>query len=113
MWSNKRFRISPDGEKCIYLKKENLYYYNGKKSEKIALGLSSGISFISKLFAPLVWLLTVPTNLLLRLIGIDPNAADEEISEEDTVVPISRRIRMSDITAVRTRVRIFIWDPAF
>ena len=54
-----------------------------KRSEKIALGLSSGISFISKLFAPLVWLLTVSTNLLLRLIGIDPNAADEEISEED------------------------------
>ena len=54
-----------------------------RRSEKIALGLSSSISVISKLFAPLVGLLTVSTNLLLRLMGIDPNAADEEISEED------------------------------
>ena len=54
-----------------------------RRSEKIALGLSSGIMLISRLFAPLVWLLTVSTNLLLRIIGIDPNETDEEISEED------------------------------
>ena len=54
-----------------------------RKSEKIALGLSSSISVISKLFAPLVGLLTASTNILLRIMGIDPNAADEEISEED------------------------------
>ena len=54
-----------------------------RRSEKVALGVSSLVTVISKLFAPLVWLLTVSTNLLLRLLGIDPNQSDEEISEED------------------------------
>ena len=44
-----------------------------RKSEKIALGLSTGISAIAKIFSPLVALLTASTNLLLRLVGIDPN----------------------------------------
>lgn len=45
--------------------------------------MSGLISFISKLFAPIVWLLTISTNALLRLIGIDPNADDEEVTEEE------------------------------
>lgn len=54
-----------------------------RKTEGIALGVSGLISVISKIFAPLVWLLTVSTNLVLRCIGIDPNAQEEEISEEE------------------------------
>lgn len=54
-----------------------------KKAESLALGMSALISFISKLFAPIVWLLTVSTNALLRLFGIDPNADDEEVTEEE------------------------------
>lgn len=54
-----------------------------RKSENLALGVSGLISVISKIFAPLVWLLTVSTNIVLRCLGIDPNAQDEEISEEE------------------------------
>ena len=54
-----------------------------RKSENLALGVSWLISVISKIFAPLVWLLTVSTNIVLRCLGIDPNAQDEEISEEE------------------------------
>lgn len=54
-----------------------------KKAEPLALGMSSLISFISKLFAPLVWTLTASTNGMLRLCGIDPNAEDDEITEEE------------------------------
>lgn len=54
-----------------------------RKTEGLALGVSGLISVISKIFAPLVWLLTVSTNLVLRCIGIDPNAQEEEISEEE------------------------------
>lgn len=54
-----------------------------KKAESLALGMSSLISFISKLFAPIVWLLTASTNALLRLLGIDPNEEDEEVTEEE------------------------------
>ncbi|MEG1968470.1 MAG: CNNM domain-containing protein, partial [Clostridia bacterium] len=54
-----------------------------KKAEALALGMSGLITAISKLFAPLVWLLTASTNGILRLFGIDPNAEDEEVSEEE------------------------------
>lgn len=54
-----------------------------KKSEKLALGMAGTITVMSKLFAPAVWLLTISTNGVLRLIGIDPNAEEEEVSEEE------------------------------
>lgn len=54
-----------------------------KKSEKLALGLTGIITFISHLFAPIVWLLTLSTNSILRLLGIDPNSDDEEVTEEE------------------------------
>lgn len=40
-----------------------------KKAEALALGMSAMISFISKLFAPIVWALTASTNGILRLCG--------------------------------------------
>ena len=45
--------------------------------------MSGLLYFISKLFAPVVWLLTVSTNGILRLLGIDPNETDDEVTEED------------------------------
>lgn len=54
-----------------------------KKSEQLALGISGLISGISVLFAPIVWLLSVSTNLVLRLIGISPEEEEDKISEEE------------------------------
>lgn len=54
-----------------------------RKSEELALQIAPSISVIAKLFAPIVWLLTVSTNGVLRLLGIDPNATEETVSEED------------------------------
>lgn len=54
-----------------------------KRSEQLALGISGLISGISFLFKPIVQLLTVSTNLVLKLIGIDPQESNEEVSEED------------------------------
>ena len=48
-----------------------------KKTEKLALGMAPMITVISKVFAPIVWILTVSTNGILRLLGIDPNAEEE------------------------------------
>lgn len=56
-----------------------------RKSESIALAISGLVSVISKLFAPIVWLLTASTNSILRLLGIDPNAEDEEVTEKDEI----------------------------
>ncbi len=54
-----------------------------RKAEALALGMSSLITGISRLFAPIVWLLTVSTNAILRLLGIDPDAEDDAVSEEE------------------------------
>lgn len=54
-----------------------------KNAEALALGMSSFISIISKIFAPVVWFLTVSTNGILRLLGIDPNEEADEITEEE------------------------------
>lgn len=54
-----------------------------RNAEKLALGMSGLISGISKVFSPLVGLLTVSTNGVLRLLGIDPNAQEEEVGEEE------------------------------
>ena len=54
-----------------------------KRSEQLALGISGLVSGISTVFKPIVWFLTVSTNAVLRLMGIDPNEAEEEVSEEE------------------------------
>ncbi len=53
------------------------------KSEPIALGLSGVLRSVSVVFAPLVWLLTTSTNLVLHLLGIDPNDNGDKVSEEE------------------------------
>lgn len=54
-----------------------------RKSEEMALALSTPLYVISRLFGPIVSFLTVSTNAVLRLMGIDPNAHEDEVSEED------------------------------
>ncbi|AEF81001.1 hemolysin family protein [Leadbettera azotonutricia] len=54
-----------------------------KNADTLAFAMSGLIIFISKAFAPLVWLLTKSTNGFLRLIGIDPKTEDSGITEEE------------------------------
>lgn len=53
-----------------------------KKSEGIALGMSGILYWVAKIFAPIVWLLTASTNLILRLLHINPEEEDNEVTEE-------------------------------
>ena len=54
-----------------------------RKAESLALAMAGLICGISKIFAPLVSFLTISTNTVLRLFGIDPNAEEEKVSEEE------------------------------
>lgn len=54
-----------------------------KKAESMALGMAGMLSFVSRVSAPLVWLLTISTNGVLILMGINPNEKEEQISEEE------------------------------
>ncbi len=54
-----------------------------KKSEEISLAISGLVVVISRLFSPIVWLLSISTNTILRLFGIDPNEEQDRVSEEE------------------------------
>ena len=54
-----------------------------KKAEALALNVSGIVGGISVLFKPVVWLLSVSTNAVLRMLGVDPNETEEQICEED------------------------------
>lgn len=57
-----------------------------KKAEQIALSMSGLIYVVSRIFTPAVWLFTVSTNGLLRLLGVDPNSENEENAEEEILM---------------------------
>ena len=57
-----------------------------KHKEKLANGVCGMISVLTTVLKPIIWFLTVSTNLVLRLFGIDPYAKDDAVSEEDIVV---------------------------
>lgn len=54
-----------------------------KRAEGIALGLSGTVNFIAVAFAPLVALLTVSTNGILRLLKVNPDEDEDTVSEDD------------------------------
>lgn len=54
-----------------------------RKAEPLALGMAGMLSAVAKIFAPLVSFLTVSTNTILRVFGIDPNAEESNVSEEE------------------------------
>ena len=54
-----------------------------KKAESMALGMAGSLYMVSKVFAPLVWLLTASTNLILRMLGMNPDEEGETVTEEE------------------------------
>lgn len=59
-----------------------------KKAEALGLSISGLVSGISIVFKPIVWFLSVSTNAILRLLGIDPNEADEQVNEEEILMMV-------------------------
>lgn len=59
------------------------------KSEQMALSVSGLIKNISVVFMPLVKLLTLSTNGVLRLMGINPDQEEEAVSEEEIIMMVN------------------------
>ena len=51
-----------------------------QRVEKVALFVAAPVDFVAKVFRPFIWSLSISTNFVVRLFGIDPNAAKEQIS---------------------------------
>ncbi len=57
-----------------------------RNKEKLAEYVCGVISVLACVLKPIIWLLTASTNVVLRLFGIDPNAKEDPVSEEDIVL---------------------------
>ncbi|GAA0520478.1 hemolysin family protein [Saccharopolyspora thermophila] len=54
-----------------------------QKSEGVALATAGVLDRLAALSRPLIWLLSKSTDAVVRLIGIDPRAGEEKVSEEE------------------------------
>ena len=51
-----------------------------QRVEKVALFVAAPVDFVARVFRPFIWALSVSTNFVVRLFGIDPHGAKEQIS---------------------------------
>lgn len=54
-----------------------------QKYESISFKIVGVLAFFSGMFKPFVKVLSFSTNLVVRLLGFDPNASEEEVTEEE------------------------------
>jgi putative hemolysin len=57
-----------------------------RHKEKLSATFCPVIAFLTAVLRPIIWLLSVSTNGMLRIFGIDPNEKEETVSEEDIVL---------------------------
>ena len=57
-----------------------------RHKEKLANAVCGIISVFTVILRPIIWFLTVSTNGVLRIFGIDPKEKEEAVSEEDIVI---------------------------
>ena len=54
-----------------------------QRAEGISMFVSPVLDVVAKLTRPVVWLLSVSTNLIVRMLGLDPRAGGEQVTEEE------------------------------
>ena len=81
-----------------------------KKTESLSLALAGPLYTISTIFTPLVFLLTVSTNGVLRLLGIDPNESEEQVTEEEIRMMLSEGSQQGTIDQSETEMIQNVFD---
>lgn len=59
-----------------------------QKPEKVSFAVVGVLLFVAKVTKPFVKILSVSTNLVVRLIGLDPNADEESVTEEEILMMV-------------------------
>ena len=54
-----------------------------QRAETLALLVAPFLDWIARVFQPVIWLLSVSTNALLRPLGVDPHAKAQQVSEQE------------------------------
>lgn len=75
-----------------------------KRAEKMALGMSNMLYGVSVVFRPIVFVLTVSTNLVLRIFGINPNENDEKVTEEEIRMLLAQGSEQGTIKAYENEI---------
>ena len=78
-----------------------------QRRESIALFASGPLSVLARLFRPVVWLLGRSTDLMVRLLGGDPNASGDEISAEELQSLVAAH---QSLTSVERRMIADVFD---
>lgn len=83
-----------------------------KKAEQMALGMSGLLYGVSKVFKPIVFILTASTNLILRLFGINPNENEERVSEEEIRMMLAQGMEQGTIKSSESEMirNVFEFD---
>lgn len=83
-----------------------------KKTEQIALGMAGILYLVGRIFAPLVWLLTASTNLMLRLLGMNPEEEEQAVSEEEIRMMLAEGKEQGTIPSEETEMiqNVFEFD---
>ncbi len=75
-----------------------------KRSERLALSMAGMLAAISRLFAPLVALLTVSTNGMLWLLGFRESSEEEKLTEEEILMILEEGNEQGLLDAQETEI---------
>jgi putative hemolysin len=67
-----------------------------QRAESVALTLSPLVDFTGRVARPLIWLLGVSTNILVRILGGDPTISREEVTNEEIRAMVSGSTTLGD-----------------
>jgi len=67
-----------------------------QRAETFALALAPLVSFIAWLATPVIWFLGKSTNVVVRLLGGDPNASREEVSDAELRAMVGSSMTLGD-----------------
>lgn len=83
-----------------------------KKAEQMALGMSGLLYGVSKIFKPIVFILTASTNIILKLFRINPNEDAERVNEEEIRLLLSQGIEQGTIESSQSELiqNVFEFD---
>ena len=66
-----------------------------QRNEQIARAVVPAIHVFAKLCKPIIWLIGKNTNIIVRLLGFDPNETDSEVSDEELRVLVNTNTNLS------------------
>jgi magnesium and cobalt exporter, CNNM family len=67
-----------------------------QRAEGVALGLAPLVDFTARIARPVIWLLGVSTDVLVRILGGDPKVSREEVTNEEIRAMVSGSTTLGD-----------------